>query len=92
MADWKAGDLALCITVAPFDRGGDLVCVRRGGVYRVSALGMVDSLDVLQLDGVDSENDTESGWLGAYRFRKITPGADIEGFEEPRRIPVKEKA
>ena len=93
--DWQPGDLALCIKMGPWRRrhsdgrfshgcgppAGSVLTVRQVllGVY-----------DEIVLRFADYADNPVSGWRGwhASRFRKITPGTDIEGIEEPRRIPV----
>lgn len=101
MADWQIGDLALCI------RGGSISCRGSGWlsihhgvaapptgfVGRVVAINPVRTFEgglapcgCLRLHFEDGRYGT------TRRFRKITPGAKIEGFEEPRRVPVKEDA
>lgn len=92
MSDWQKGDLALCIKQGPWlDNNGNLHTdgPRSGEVCRVIA--------VLTLDGELGLALCEHpfdlfGCFTARRFRKITPGAKIEGIEEPRRLPVKARA
>jgi len=94
MADWQVGDLALCVKGADDLKADDL---KAGAVYVVLEIwvghtfsgGFFHDWDGIGLRvGAEAKDEC---WLPS-RFRKITPGADIEGFEEPRRIPVKEKA
>lgn len=94
MADWQVGDLALCV-MEPISTN-----IRRGGIYRVKAVGPVIPFrqgdDVaLEMEGVVNPMAAAlvgRDWVMQRGFRKITPGHKIEGFEEPRRLPVKEKA
>ena len=93
MADWQVGDLALCVSMTP--RGlhvfKGLSRLRAGGVYSVQrAYVGEDGSTALVFSEVRSDAPSGGYWSG--RFRRIPPLADIEGFEEPRRIPVKEKA
>lgn len=99
MSGWQVGDLALCIKLGDwktyFESGaiskgfgppaGAVLTVR--AVYHEPRHGIV----LRFLDFPDSQTP---GWTGfqAVRFRKVTPGTDIEGVEERRRIPVGEPA
>jgi hypothetical protein len=87
---WAPGDLALCVDTADRLLLGRRATAgrryRKGAIYTVSAVGVhrLNGQPVLWLDA-----DPKSA--AADRFRKVTPGADINGFEEPRRVPVKEE-
>ena len=94
---WEVGDLALCVNDAPpmvFGRrtenrpedGG--FPLARGKIYCVARVGPV--VDCC-LQGISFDGAPLCPWLVA-RFRKITPGAKIEGVEERRRLPVKQDA
>lgn len=93
MADWQPGDLALCV------KSG--VRTRAGAVYTVADLTppggyspadhSVNMTDVVSLRFREIDHPPRA-WANSKRFRKVTPGADIEGFEERRRLPVKEDA
>ena len=88
MSNWEPGDLALCV------KSSALVCecgvrhsgelVRKGAVYEVQR--MVKAYDL---------TGTRCGCFGlvflggrglAERFIKVTPGADIKGIEEPKKL------
>lgn len=86
MSDWQVGDLALCVKSDPQNP------MKMGGIYTVSAvLPETDEYwPGLLLQGLRAPYRSRS-WRQSC-FRKITPGHKIEGFEEPRRIPVEEKA
>lgn len=87
MADWQVGDLALCVKGADDLKAGAVYVVLEIWVGHTFAGGFFHDWDGIGLRvGAEAEDEC---WLPS-RFRKITPGADIEGFEEPRRIPVKE--
>ena len=86
---WEVGDLALAIT-----RKRDDVWIV-GGCYTVSAFFPETETDwpALLFVGIPTPHQVGElghGWLASC-FRKITPGAKIKGFEEPRRVPVKHK-
>lgn len=97
MADWQPGDLALQIRdLMTLDRR---LARRAGGCYVVERVvpgaswlrdGAAFIDDGLVLFGVTHANPEIGSWHG--NFRKVTPGADIEGFEERRRLPVEEDA
>ena len=94
MADWQVGDLALCVDgQRKPDSVGWRIPPKAGSVFRVTGVAIYKFAQrealALWLEGGPENNSGGPVW-GATRFRKITPGADIEGFEEPRRIPVKE--
>jgi hypothetical protein len=93
MADWEAGDDALCIKEGP---GGNPT--RSGVVYKVSRVWVSPTCGQLTLDFAGVNNGSKD-WNKAdfwghdpARFRKITPGAQIEGIEVERRLPVREDA
>lgn len=99
MADWQPGDLALCVKQGPWiasDTDDDVSGPKAGEINEVVDVHIYDEDDAagpdfagvfLVLSGWDYEC---FGDYHAERFRKVTPGADIEGFEERRRLPVKE--
>lgn len=98
MSNWEPGDLALCVKTGKLSHlspngvrcthGGGLV-PPRGSVRTVVRIeqartdrGTVFSCGCLNLVFAD-------GSLGAaLRFTKVTPGTDVQAFEEPRRVPV----
>lgn len=90
MADWQVGDLALCVVKAVKTN------LKRGCVYRVISVGpvlpFVQGPDVgLELDGVVNPTAyalLRRNWVIQSAVRRITPGAKIEGIEEPRRVKV----
>ncbi len=87
MADnWQVGDLALCIR-QEFDAAG-LWVPAVGAVYTVEdcGLGTNPSGDVtfwLQL--LEDRDPDPFSAFPAASFRRVTPGHEIEGFEERRR-------
>lgn len=104
MSDWQKGDLALCVKQGDWTGNAtgrrlvDLfpgiavpVC---GSVYTVAWAGL-SRIGNIALEFVEVPTPQNSHgplpW-SATRFRKITPGTEPEGIEEPRRLPVKEKA
>lgn len=97
MSDWQPGDLALCVQGGVRDPtaakpegwpvAGKIYTVSHAALYQFKR-GLF--LGLFLVDG--PKNASGKSIWNAGRFRKITPGADIEGIEEPRRIPVKEKA
>lgn len=96
MSGWEPGDLALCIKLGnwQYTATGDLA---PDGGMRCGVIASVRRVAVsprgnLVLWFVGYPGDEFHDGYVADRFRKITPGADIQGIEEPRRIPVKEKA
>lgn len=94
MADWQKGDLALCVKQGPW-RGilvDDLrLCRMRGGmIATVRGVGDYRGAPILWFEGFPGECTRDA--FHAIRFRKITPGADIEGIEVERRVPVREDA
>lgn len=86
--NWQPGDLALCVSPEWH--------VNAGGVYVVDS-----AFDGVGADGADDgvglvllgvpAPDCADGY-DADRFVKITPGTEHQGIEEPRRLPVKDKA
>lgn len=92
---WQVGDLALCV-----DRGlrrcrcgciqTGLECPPQGSVREVISIGECGDYPPA---GCKEIALVFIGHFGmATRFRKITPGANIEGVEERRRLPVKQDA
>jgi hypothetical protein len=75
--------LALCIYrgCLPFEP-------QTGAIYRVVTVHYEAGLCGLEIDGVPNDPGFD-GWE-ATGFRKITPGAQIEGIEVERRLPVRE--
>ena len=95
MADWQPGDLALCIKQGAWAHfaSGELAapsCVRGGGVYQVRRVGISPFSGACVLWFTEHPGDGITESFNASRFRKITPGTEPEGIEEPRRVPVKE--
>lgn len=92
MSDWQPGDLALCVNAGfiPKSNGGYATGagLRKGAIYRVRECGMnPEGAYCLWLHEIPKDV-----WgRRSSRFIKITPGAKIEGIEETRRIPVKER-
>lgn len=85
MADWQVGDLALCVKIGPWEYDDDgIACAgpKAGSVHRVTR---VHPLPAIWLEGWGYSGDDA---FCPSRFRKITPGAKIEGIEEPRRVKV----
>lgn len=92
MADWQAGDLALCVRRV-HSRASAQTGVRQGVVYLVTSVVMApDGRIGLRLAGCAARPYAKLRAFPASGFVKITPGTEIEGFEEPRRVPVKEDA
>ena len=93
MADWKIGDLALCVKLGPWRRSGsgiktDDARVRAGMVLTVRRIEQSPWGLAIWFIGIGADDDMENAYK-ARRFRKITPGADIEGIEVERRVPIK---
>lgn len=94
-ADWKPGDLALCV------RGGFIAgnpmfeCPISGRIYRVKASGegycCVGTVPTLWLEDGPPNSDGSFAW-GATRFRKINPhtpdAEDRETIELLNRKPA----
>lgn len=77
---WEVGDLALCVKVGAWEvyvgpecGGPDPKC---GAIYVVTGV-VQECLRFCEFP---------HALYDASRFRKITPGAKIEGIEEPRRV------
>jgi hypothetical protein len=93
MSDWAPGDLALCIKSGRGDN-----TTRAGRIYTVQRVWWQPAARDIALDFVGIENG--ANWAATVdfwghnpdRFRKITPGTEIEGFEEARRVPTREPA
>lgn len=88
---WEVGDLALCVrrvcTEATARTG-----IRQGGVYTVTAVVLaLDGRTGLRLAGARNIRGRLRA-VPATGFIKITPGTGVQGYEEPRRVPVKEDA
>lgn len=89
-APFQPGDVVVCVDAEPLPYSViPIRCIRVGGVYRVEAFNpkMLDRFsgecfDGVQLVGVVA--DTGTGWLGAYRFRKIDDDV-TEDFREQMR-------
>ena len=85
---WAPGDLALCVKRGPWcDEDG---CPTESG----PGAGEVHSVCGIEPD--ESElflvfERWPHGWFLSDLFVKVTPGEDINGFGEPRRVPVKEE-
>lgn len=88
MSDWQVGDLALCVG-SKRGLNGRVFTVRETWT---GPLGSDPSVIALGLRFYNFPDPSNKGAWNAKAFRKITPGADIEGVEEPRRLPVKERA
>lgn len=91
MSDWQKGDLALCVAepIGAVPVGWEPMI---GGVYTVAGFDWGgDPTGFLELEEDPERFAPDAGWEPLC-FVKITPGADIEGIEEPRRLPVKERA
>lgn len=86
---WQVGDLALCVKIGPWKtvEGPHFPCLdpEPGSINTVVELSDCVEGPSLGLDGFGA-------FYLAARFRKITPGAKIEGVEERRRLPVREDA
>lgn len=96
MSGWQVGDLALCVRTAP---RYPVNPTRAGCVYKVSRVWLhPNGRWVLDFSGIYNgsprKSDPRLDFWGhsPERFRKVTPGTDIEGVEERRRIPVGEPA
>ncbi len=97
MADWQKGDLALCVNTGPYRYPDGSITLARSQLVN----GRVYSVEAFVMDGVgikkpalilsEVKSHAPQGGFAEWRFRKITPGHKVEGFEEPRRVPVKEK-
>lgn len=85
MTDWQVGDLALCVRAKYrkelIGKVGIVRCVVFGKCAETGepALG-------LEVEGFPNP-PSGWGWMASF-FRKITPGADIEGIEAEKRISV----
>lgn len=94
MSDWQVGDLALCVKGGKIDRTAlhTEAYPVAGHIYSVAHVGYFKSIWGLNLSLLLSDGPLNTCgravWI-ASRFIRITPGAKIEGFEEPRRITVK---
>jgi len=97
MTNWKPGDLALCVKGGSIIAGGGAFgrTPTAGAVYTVEWAAMMrfKTGTLLGIRFVDAPRNVDGAreWA-ALRFIKITPGADITGIEEPRRVPIKEEA
>jgi hypothetical protein len=80
MADWQKGDMALCLKQGPWSDIG-FAGPRAGQVFTVSAVAVRRGILSLLIRG-----DWRNPWFVTSQFRKITPGADIEGVEAERRV------
>ena len=86
--------MALCIA----DRLKPPYSTRRSKLVRIGCIYTVTSVrwsNSEQCFAIGLEGAKSKGPLGQFHagcFRKITPGADIEGVEERRRVPVREDA
>jgi hypothetical protein len=97
MSNWEPGDLALCIKGGVVDGRGPYgrPTPVAGAVYTVKWASMMrfctgDKLGLRLVDGPLNGDGTPE-WA-AHRFIKVTPGTDVQAFEEPRRVPIKEEA
>ena len=93
---WQVGDLALRITSEPlpeYPRGYWSPAI--GSVSTVSDVRAGTDMRGVKFTGLwfaeDPTPDPFAAW-DATHFRKITPGAKIEGVEERRRLPLREDA
>jgi hypothetical protein len=86
--DWTPGDLALCINgegwfvlvggevaEGAHPTAGQILTVTQIGVHALGIIG-------LKFQSFGQE------WYEAAEFRKITPGADIQGVEAEKRHPI----
>lgn len=85
---WEVGDLALCVRT-PTSPEGFASPIKMGEIHTVAALHISNFSGALGLElvGVTFPHGGQNA-SRASNFRKITPGAKIEGIEEPRRVPV----
>ena len=88
MTDWAVGDLALCIKSGNWrPRIGHIVQTEPG-----PNVGQCFTVRAVQM-GIADPDEVYLGFHGkrfqyaARYFRKVTPGADIEGVEEAKRLP-----
>lgn len=83
--DWTPGDLALCVNGEGWAVPGvwlDEPGPSAGQILTVRGVRLFRHRVGLKFDGWGHD------WFHAVDFRKITPGADIHGVEEPTRIAV----
>lgn len=84
--DWQPGDLALCIKVTHHVIPGVAERIRVGAAYTVVKVGR----PVVELDGeralgfAEVKPRARNCGYPETLFRKITPGADIQGSEIER--------
>lgn len=86
---WVPGDLALCVKQGPWRLDDGTINWRgpsAGSTYRVWETEEAGGELFLGF------GEWPYDWFLSDHFIKVTPGADIHGFEEPRRVPVKEDA
>lgn len=90
MADWQPGDLALCIKKpdGDFDTGWT---VQPGGVYTVMEFDFWWDGEPF-LNFFEDPFYVKDAGFEACAFVKVTPGTEIDGFEEPRRVPQTQDA
>lgn len=91
MADWQVGDLALCVLCRKEDFPEHPNWVRGESYLRNRAYYVVEG--VLNHFGqiglvVSARSPHPTGAWDHRQFRKITPGAKIEGVEVERRVPT----
>ena len=94
---WEVGYLALCVKVGPWRHITPNGQIRKasgpnpGQIYCVTGIqNDWRGFTCLEFEGFAAGRDIYG--YRATRFRKITPGAKIEGVEERRRLPVRQDA
>ena len=85
MSGWQVGDLALCVDVSERWVGNYIATageyLKKGGVYRVDHLSMLDANGLPGIGLYIYSNDfTGHRSAGSWRFRKIKP--NTEGANE----------
>lgn len=71
MADWRKGDLALCVDDSPSARG-HRAAIKKGGIYTVSEIVSWRGQSGLELEDIEIPKSLYFGFA-AKRFRKVTP-------------------
>ena len=91
MADWQVGDLALCVKSNWEVWSDKPLCPtfgpKAGDILKVVRISVCDYFGDPCLNFFEYGLGDEDAFA-AVGFRKITPGADIEGIEVERKVKV----
>ena len=90
--NWQPGDLALCVSKGPASDKRWLEGPQEGDILTVDHVSIDRAFSIFPAGQWLSFSEWPDDCFFHAGFVKITPGTEPQGIEEPRRLPVKEKA